>query len=86
MTNVITNEHLSPISSKRVNKEGLFILYGLAAILFALSMLMFLLITIFYKGYSTFQETRIKLDIYFNEELIDPTSTRESKNLNSADY
>tara|TARA_B100001245_G_C22892859_1_gene430318 strand:- start:591 stop:1898 length:1308 start_codon:yes stop_codon:yes gene_type:complete len=86
MTNVITNEHLSPISSKRVNKEGLFKLYGLAAILFALSMLMFLLITIFYKGYSTFQETRIKLDIYFNEELIDPTSTRESKTLNSADY
>ena len=86
MSNVITNEHLSPISSKRVNKEGLFKLYGLAAILFALSMLMFLLITIFYKGYSTFQETRIKLDIYFNEELIDPTSTRESKTLNSADY
>ena len=86
MTNVITNEHLSPISSKRVNKEGLFKLYGLAAILFALSMLMFLLITIFYKGYSTFQETRIKLDIYFNEELIDPTSTRESKTINSADY
>ena len=86
MINVITNEHLSPISSKRVNKEGLFKLYGLAAILFALSMLMFLLITIFYKGYSTFQETRIKLDIYFNEELIDPTSTRESKTLNSADY
>ena len=86
MTNVITNEHLSPISSKRVNKEGLFKLYGLAAILFALSMLMFLLITIFYKGYSTFQETRIKLDIYFNEELIDPTSARESKTLNSAVY
>ena len=86
MTNVITNEHLSPISSKRVNKEGLFKLYGLAAIFFALSMLIFLLITISYKGYSTFQETRIKLDIYFNEELIDPTSTRESKTLNSADY
>ena len=86
MSNVITNEHLSPISSKRVNKEGLFKLYGLAAIFFALSMLIFLLITISYKGYSTFQETRIKLDIYFNEELIDPTSTRESKTLNSADY
>ena len=86
MSNVITNEHLSPISSKRVNKERLFKLYGLAAIFFALSMLIFLLITISYKGYSTFQETRIKLDIYFNEELIDPTSTRESKTLNSADY
>ena len=86
MSNVITNELLSPISSKRVNKEKLFKLYGLAAILFALSMLMFLLITIFYKGYSTFQETRIKLDIYFNEALIDPLGNRESKTLYSADY
>ncbi len=86
MSNLITNEHLSPISSKRVNKEGLFKLYGLTAIFFAMTMLIFLLITISYKGYSTFFETRIKLDIYFNEELIDPTSTRESKTLNSADY
>ena len=79
MSNVITNELLSPISSKRVNKEKLFKLYGIAAIFFAMSMLIFLLITISYKGFSAFYETRIKLDIYFNEELIDPLGNRESK-------
>ena len=78
MSDVITNELLSPISSKRVNKEKLFKLYGIAAIFFAMSMLIFLLITISYKGFSTFYETRIKLDIYFNEELIDPLGNRES--------
>jgi len=86
MNKVISSDLLSPISSKRINKEGLFKLYGLGAIFFAMTMLIFLLITIFYKGYSTFFETRIKLDIYFNEELIDPTGTRENKILNSADY
>ncbi len=86
MSNVITNELLSPISSKRVNKEKLFKLYGIAAIFFAMSMLIFLLITISYKGFSAFYETRIKLDIYFNEELIDPLGNRESKTLYSADY
>ena len=86
MSNIITNELLSPISSKRVNKEKLFKLYGIAAIFFAMSMLIFLLITISYKGFSAFYETRIKLDIYFNEELIDPLGNRESKTLYSADY
>ena len=86
MSDLITNELLSPISSKRVNKEKLFKLYGIAAIFFAMSMLIFLLITISYKGFSAFYETRIKLDIYFNEELIDPLGNRESKTLYSADY
>ena len=49
MSNVITGELLSPISSKRVNKEKLFKLYGVVAIIFAISMLAFLLITICYK-------------------------------------
>ena len=54
MSNVITGELLSPISSKRVNKEKLFKLYGVVAIIFAISMLAFLLTTICYKGFSTF--------------------------------
>ena len=86
MSDVITNELLSPISSKRVNKEKLFKLYGVSAIIFALSMLIFLLTTITYNGFSAFYETRIKLDIYFNEELIDPLGNRENETLYSADY
>ena len=49
-------------------------------------MIIILFITIFSKGYSAFYQTRIKLDINFNEELIDPTGAREITTLNTADY
>ena len=45
-------------------------------------MLIFLLTTITYNGFSAFYETRIKLDIYFNEELIDPLGNRENETIN----
>ena len=86
MSSIINNDILSPISSKRTRKEKLFKICGLSAIIFALSMLIILFITIFSKGYSAFYQTRIKLDINFNEELIDPTGAREITILNTADY
>jgi len=86
MSNIIKNDILIPISSKRTNKEKLFKICGLSAIIFAISMLLILFVTIFSKGYSSFYQTRIKLDINFNEELIDPTGTREIKTLTTADY
>ena len=86
MSNIINNNILSPISSKRTRKEKLFKICGLSAIIFTLSMLIILFTTIFSKGYSAFYQTRIKLDINFNEELIDPIGTREIKTLTTADY
>ena len=86
MSNIFRNDILIPISSKRTSKEKLFKICGLSAIIFALSMLIILFITIFSKGYSAFYQTRIKLDINFNEELIDPTGSREITTLNTADY
>ena len=86
MSSIINNDILSPISSKRTRKEKLFKICGLSAIIFALSMLIILFITIFSKGYSAFYQTRIKLDINFNEELIDPTGAREITTINTADY
>ena len=86
MSNIIRNDILTPVSSKRTTKEKLFKICGLSAIIFALSMLVILFTTIFSKGYSAFYQTRIKLDINFNEELIDPTGAREITTLNTADY
>ena len=86
MSNIIKNDILIPISSKRAIKEKLFKICGLSAIIFALSMLVILFTTIFSKGYSAFYQTRIKLDINFNEKLIDPIGTREIKTLTTADY
>ena len=86
MSDLIRNDILIPISSKRTRKEKLFKISGLLAIIFSLSMLIILFTTIFSKGYSAFYQTRIKLDINFNEELIDPTGTRDIATLNNADY
>jgi len=86
MSNIIRNDILTPVSSKRTTKEKIFKICGLSAIIFALSMLVILFTTIFSKGYSAFYQTRIKLDINFNEELIDPTGAREITTLNTADY
>ena len=86
MSDLIRNDILIPISSKRTRKEKLFKISGLLAIIFSLSMLIILFTTIFSKGYSAFYQTRIKLDINFNEELIDPTGARDIATLNNADY
>ena len=86
MNNIIKNDILIPISSKRAIKERLFKIFGLSAIIFSLSMLLILFTTIFSKGYPAFYQTRIKLDINFNEKLIDPIGTREIKTLTTADY
>ena len=86
MSSIINNDILSPISSKRTRKEKLFKICSLSAIIFALSMHIILFTTIFSKGYSAFYQTRIKLDINFNEELIDPAGAREITTLNTADY
>ena len=68
MSNIIKNDILIPISSKRAIKERLFKIFGLSAIIFSLSMLLILFTTIFSKWYSDFYQTRIKLDINFNEK------------------
>ena len=86
MSNIIKSDILIPISSKRAIKEKLFKIFGLSAIIFSLSMLLILFTTIFSKGYSAFYQTRIKLDINFNEKLIDPIGSREIKTLTTADY
>ena len=52
MSNIIRNDILTPVSSKRTTKEKLFKICGLSAIIFALSMLVILFTTIFSKGYS----------------------------------
>ena len=86
MSNIILNDLSIPISSKRKTKELLFRTYGLIALSFAITMLLFLLFTIFSKGYSTFYQTKIKLDINFNEQLIDPIGNRDISVIKSADY
>jgi phosphate transport system permease protein len=50
---------------RRYRAERRFKIYGVVAIALSLAFLALLFVTIIGKGYSAFQQTEIKLDIYF---------------------
>ena len=86
MSSLIINDLAQPISSKRRNKEKLFEIYGIVAILFAISMLLILFVSIFSNGYSAFYQTKIILDIELQEQVVDPDGTRNLDVIRGANY
>lgn len=66
--------------SKRYKSERRFRIYGIAAIMTSLVFLSLLFISIIGKGYSTFQQTFVQLDVYFDPEILNP------QDLETADY
>ena len=71
---------------RRRAAERRFRLYGLGAIILAISFLAILLLSIVGNGYSAFQQTFVKLDINFDPQRIDPQGTRDPDVLARADY
>lgn len=59
---------------KRHREDLRFKLYGMGAILLAFAFLAFLLFDIVQKGVNGFQQTQIRLEIYFDPEIIDSGS------------
>ena len=73
--NLITSDQLK----KRHVKETRFQWYGRIAILISLSFLVFMFVAIVYRGAGAFQQTKLGLDIDFEQQLIDPAGTRDAK-------
>ncbi|MBO88921.1 MAG: phosphate ABC transporter, permease protein PstA [Rickettsiales bacterium] len=71
---------------KRYAAEQRFKLYGLLAVCAALAFLVIMLGNIIYKGHTAFIQTEVKLEIYFDEDVIDPTGKRDEQTLRGADY
>ena len=86
MSSTINQDIASSISSTRINKEKRFQIYGVAALLFAMIMLVTLFITIFSKGLSAFIQTKVNLDIELTQEVIDPEGSRDLNVLKQANY
>ena len=86
MSSTINQDIASSISSARINKEKRFQIYGVAALLFAMIMLLTLFITIFSKGLSAFIQTKVNLDIELTQEVIDPEGSRDLNVLKQANY
>ena len=86
MSSVINQDITSTIDTIRINKEKRFQIYGIAALSFALIMLITLFFTIFSKGLSAFIQTKINLDIELAQEIIDPEISRDLNIIKEADY
>jgi phosphate transport system permease protein len=71
---------------KRRRAERRFRLYGLIAIILGLSFLLVLFTSIVSNGYTAFQQTYIKLEIFFDPEVIDPKGERDRGTLSKANY
>ena len=82
--------HTSPAAARRLRKryaaERRFKLYGIAAVMVALGMLGFLLLSIGSTGYSAFVQTEATLDITFDAEIIDPAGSGDPAVLRQANY
>jgi phosphate transport system permease protein len=73
-------------TKKRYAAEKRFRLYGVLAILSALGFLAFLFTSIIGNGWSAFLQTSIRLDIHFDEQVIDPSGARADMQLRTANY
>ncbi len=80
----------SPATTKRIRRryraEKRFKAYGLTAILLALTMLGVLLVSIIDRGYPAFTSTKINIEIYFDEKLLDPQGSRKISNIQNSNY
>ncbi len=77
---ISTIERVSQTLPRRYGKERRFRLFGFSAIVVSLLFLVLLLGSICAKGYTAFQQTRIRLDVFFDPGQLDV------KNLATANY
>ena len=71
---------------RRYWAERRFRAYGLTAIVAALAFLVYLFFVIFSNGVGAFRQTEIRLDVFYDPEIIDPAGTRRAEDLQAADY
>ena len=70
----------------RIAKEKRFKAYGVISITIALTLLTILFVSIFSQGYTAFQETRIQLPVYFDQEILDPNKTNDWNIIKKANF
>jgi phosphate transport system permease protein len=71
---------------RRYWAERRFRFYGLAAVVAGMTFLVYLFFVIFSNGLGAFQQTQLRLAVYFDPQVIDPSGNRSSSDLLGADY
>lgn len=81
-----TQEKVARSLRRRYRAERRFRAYGMAAVLLGLGFVVFLFATIIGQGISVFRQAYIKLDVFYDPQVIDPAGTRDITILRTADY
>src|SRR5689334_23558280 len=71
---------------RRYWAERRFRFYGMGAVLLGIVFVVFLFGTIFFKGASSFRQTYVKLDVFYDPAIIDPTNSHKAEDIANADY
>lgn len=77
---------VSARTKRRYAAERRFRAYGVVAIMIALGFLVFLFSSIIGNGWTAFLQTGIRLDVRFDEQVIDPSGERNDMQLRTANY
>ena len=85
-TAVETQKKVRESLARRYRAERRFRFYGMTAVFAGMAFVVFLFGTIFAQGLSVFQQSYVKLEIFYDPELIDPAGTRDPDDLLVADY
>jgi phosphate transport system permease protein len=71
---------------RRYWAERRFRAYGLGAVIAGMAFLVYLFFVIFSNGLGAFRQAELRLEVYYDPAIIDPTGTRQPDDLQSADY
>ncbi|MBC8026981.1 MAG: phosphate ABC transporter permease PstA [Steroidobacteraceae bacterium] len=72
--------------SKRNWAEKRFKSYGLVAVTAAMAFLFYLFFVIFSNGIGAFQQTQVRIPVFFDPAIIDPSGRRNVEEMRTADY
>jgi phosphate transport system permease protein len=81
-----TQERVAKSLRRRYWAEHRFRVYGMLAVFFGIVFVLFLFVTIFLKGASTFRQSYVKLDVFYDPAIVDPDGTRKPESIRDADY
>ena len=81
-----TQERVAKSLRRRYWAERRFQFYGMTAVFFGIVFVVFLFGTIFFKGASTFRQSYVKLDVFYDPAVIDAAGTRKPEDIANADY
>src|SRR4051812_22995245 len=81
-----TQEQVAKGLRRRYWAERRFRFYGLSAVLLGIVFVLFLFGTIFFKGASSFRQSYLKVDVFYDPAIIDPSGTHDAQAIRDADF